>query len=91
MIRVLFPHVHVQVALSAKERSANLTLVLRCCFCVLLHDVHFETAVLGESSVAFWTLVGFFTCMTELVPFEVERICKAFGTDIAFEGPFYSV
>ena len=88
---MLFPHVNIQVALSTKQCTTNLTLVFRCCFCVLLHDVHFETAVLGKPGVAFRTLVRFFARVAKLVSFEVKRICKAFSANVAFEGPFSSV
>ena len=88
---VLLPHVDVEVALPSQQGAADLALVLGSGFGVLLHDVHFEAAVLGETGVAFWAFVGLFAGVGEFVAFEVEAVGEAFAAVVAFEGAFAGV
>lgn len=70
---------------------ANLTFKFRRRFGVLLHDVHFETAMLCKSRFAVRTLVRLLACVRELVTFEMEAVSKRLSANVAREGPLTSM
>ena len=58
---------------------------------MLLHDVHFETAMLCKSRFAVRALVRLLACVRELVTFEMETVSKRFSANVAREGPLASM
>lgn len=58
---------------------------------MLLHDVHFETAMLRKSRLAVRTLVRLLTRVRELVTFEMEAVSKSLSANVAREGSLTSM
>ena len=68
-----------------------LTFELGCGLSMLLHNVHFEGAMLCEACFAVGTLVRFLARVAEFVPLEMERVGESLPTNVARERSLPSV
>ena len=58
---------------------------------MLLHNVHFEGAVLREPGLAVRALVRLFACVTKLMSLQVKGICEGFPANVARKWSFPSM
>jgi hypothetical protein len=91
MITMLLPHMNIQITLPPQQSTTNLTLILGRCLRMLLHYMHFQTAMLREPGLTLRTLIRLLPSVAELVPLQMKTISKTLPTNFTFKRSFPGV